>query len=318
MTTKVLKIGTRGSPLALAQANDVKAKLLAAHTHLTSDDVTITVISTAGDRILDRHLMQAGGKGLFTREIEDALLKGDIDLAVHSCKDMPTILPDGLVLAAFLEREDPRDVFLTADGRSFASLPEGATVGTASLRRRAQALAKRPDLNIITFRGNVDTRIRKLKEGEAEGTFLARAGLNRLGRDVEDMETLSADEFLPAPAQGIVTIETRAGDAATQAALKPLDHSPSRIAAEVERTVLRTLDGSCRTPIGAHAQVADGQVSLRAQLLSVDGQTLFEEAGRCPAEEAVALAKELATKIRTDAGEAFFETLKKEAEAAVA
>lgn len=175
-----IKIGTRGSPLALAQANDVKARLIAAHDDLNADNVHIVEIKTTGDRILDRHLMNAGGKGLFTKEIEDALLAREIDCAVHSSKDMPTSLPDGLILSTFLEREDPRDVFMSAKYASFADLPEGATLGTASLRRRAMALRVRPDLKVVTFRGNVQTRMRKLADGEADGTFLALAGLTAL------------------------------------------------------------------------------------------------------------------------------------------
>ena len=185
-----IKIGTRGSPLALAQANEVKALLLEAHADLSDDQIEIVVIKTTGDKILDRHLMTAGGKGLFTKEIEDALLDGSIDCAVHSSKDMPTSLPDGLTLSTFLPREDVRDVFISPRADSLLTLEKGATLGTASLRRRALALRLRPDLKVVTFRGNVQTRLRKLNDGEADATFLARAGLNRLGMENEATETL--------------------------------------------------------------------------------------------------------------------------------
>ena len=315
--TNKLTIGTRGSPLALAQAHDVKRRLLAAHDDLTEDTVAIHVMSTAGDRILDRHLMLAGGKGLFTKEIEDALLAGDIDLAVHSCKDVPTTLPDGLTLAAFLERENPHDVFLSADGSPFDALPNGATLGTASLRRRAQALRLRPDLKVVNFRGNVDTRLAKLKAGEAHGTFLARAGLNRLGKDIGG-ETLDAERFLPAPAQGIVTIEIREVDTATADRLNPLHHPASGTAALAERAFLQALDGSCRTPIAAHARVTGDRLTMTGQLLAVDGQQLFEETGDAPLVDAAALGRDLGLKERARAGETFFDQLKQDAERVVA
>ncbi|TNE64321.1 MAG: hydroxymethylbilane synthase [Alphaproteobacteria bacterium] len=306
-----IKIGTRGSPLALAQAEDVKARLVAAHTDLAPGNVEIVVIKTTGDRILDRHLMNAGGKGLFTKEIEDALIAGEIDCAVHSSKDMPTSLPDGLVLSTFLKREDARDVFISAAYGSLADLPEGATVGTASLRRRALALRARPDLKIVTFRGNVQTRLRKLKEGEADATFLARAGLNRLDMAAAATETLPLDTFPPAPAQGAVTVEIRDSDRAMKARLAPLHCAETALAVTAERAFLAALDGSCRTPIAAHATIADNRVMMRAMLLSLDGTTVFERSGEAAADldAAFLLGRDLGAQVRADAGEAFFETL---------
>lgn len=312
-----LRIGTRGSPLALAQATDVRARLLAAHAHLSDDDVEIITIKTSGDRILDRHLMTAGGKGLFTKEIEEALLAGDIDLAVHSSKDMPTTLPDGLKLAVFLKREDPHDAFISQKHAHFMALPEGAVLGTASLRRRAQALRLRPDLKVITFRGNVQTRLRKIEDGEADATFLAVAGLNRLEMPHVAMENLPLDDFLPAPAQGAVTIEIRSDDDAMTELLSALHHEETALAVMAERAFLARLDGSCRTPVAAYATLDGGILSMQAMLLSIDGQKQYAAQGstEANAEEAVALGLSLGDKIREDAGPAFFETLAREVEA---
>ncbi|NVJ98868.1 MAG: hydroxymethylbilane synthase [Alphaproteobacteria bacterium] len=315
-----MRIGTRGSPLALAQAEDVKARLLAAHDDLYDSTVEIVVIKTTGDRILDRHLMTAGGKGLFTKEIEDALLDGDIDCAVHSSKDMPTTLPYGLKLDVFLEREDPRDVFLSAKADSFVNLPEGAALGTASLRRRALALRLRPDLKVVTFRGNVQTRMRKLNEGEADGTFLARAGLNRLGMAEAATETLPLDQFPPAPAQGAVTVEIREGDMEMNARLAPLHHAETELAVTAERAFLGSLDGSCRTPIAAYAHLEGKTLHFRAMLLSIDGAQVFEQTGTCDAtiDQAAKLGKDIGAQIRKDAGEPFFEALARAIEAEIA
>ena len=309
--TATLKIGTRGSPLALAQAEDVRARLVAAHKDLSLDSIEIRVIKTSGDRILDRHLMNAGGKGLFTKEIEDALLDGSIDCAVHSSKDMPTTLADGLELAVFLEREDPRDVFISPRFSHFLDLPMGAVVGTASLRRRAQALRLRPDLKIVTFRGNVQTRLRKLGEGEADATFLALAGLNRLSMAATATEKLTLEDFLPAPAQGAVTVETRTGDDRMADRLLPLHHEDTALSVAAERALLAGLDGSCRTPIAAHATRQGNSIIMQAMLLSLDGQTVFQANGTASAAlgDAVLLGADLGEKIRADAGPTFFEGL---------
>lgn len=311
MTTPV-KIGTRGSPLALAQAKDVKARLISAHDHLTADDIQIVVIKTTGDRILDRHLMTAGGKGLFTKEIEDALLDGDIDCAVHSSKDMPTTLPDGCILSTFLPREDIRDVFIAKDAGSLMDLPEGAVVGTASLRRRALALRVRPDLQVITFRGNVQTRLRKLSEGQAQATFLARAGLNRMGMADVATETLDHVTFPPAPAQGAVTVEVRENDQTMQDLLAPLHCMETAEQVTAERAFLAALDGSCRTPIAGYARQDGDNLILRGVLLSLDGQQMFDVSQTAPRDQAVALGAAVGNAIRAQAGEDFFTELKKQ------
>ena len=224
MTAK-LKIGTRGSPLALAQADEVKAGLVAAHSSLGEDDIEIIKIKTSGDIIQDRLLIEEGGKGLFTKEIEEQLLAGDIDLAVHSTKDMPAKLPKGLEIGAYLKREDPRDAFLSPIAGSIKDLPKGAVVGTSSLRRQAQVLKVRSDLEVIPFRGNVGTRLEKMKSGEVAAILLAVAGLNRLGLQAEITSYLDFDEMLPAPGQGAVALETRVGDETTGGLLSPLNHT---------------------------------------------------------------------------------------------
>lgn len=309
--TAQLKIGTRGSPLALAQAHTVRDQIAAAHEDIGADDIEIVVIKTSGDRILDRHLMNAGGKGLFTKEIEEALIDGSIDCAVHSSKDMPTTLPDGLELSIFLKREDPRDAFISDKFSHFLDMPHGATLGTASLRRRAQALRLRPDLKVVTFRGNVQTRIKKLKEGEADATFLALAGLNRLGMAKAAAEKLSLEDFLPAPAQGAVTVEVRANDARMKNLLAPLHDHETALAVAAERALLAGLDGSCRTPIAAHATLQGNLVMMQAMLLSVDGATIHEAGGSCPAtlEDAHDLGTNLGATIREAAGPQFFTDL---------
>ena len=240
-----IRIGTRGSPLALAQATDVQARLMAAH-GLTAERCTIVVIKTSGDRILDRPLSEAGGKGLFTKEIEEALLDGSIDLAVHSMKDMPTELPTGLALACMLPREDVRDAFISLKYPTFAALPNGATLGTSSLRRAAQAAWARPDLTVVGFRGNVQTRLSKLAAGVADATFLAVAGLNRLGLADRITQAIPTEVMLPAVAQGAVGIEIRADDAMMLQLLRPLDDTPTHAAVTAERVFLRRLEGSCR------------------------------------------------------------------------
>ncbi|RMB00566.1 hydroxymethylbilane synthase [Eilatimonas milleporae] len=308
-------IGTRGSPLALAQANQVRDRLVAAHDDLEADSIRIEVIKTTGDRILDRSLMTAGGKGLFTKEIEDALLDGCIDCAVHSAKDMPTALPDGLMLAAFLVREDVRDAFISPVADCFENLPEGAVLGTASLRRRALALSRRPDLRVVTFRGNVQTRLKKLAAGEAHATFLAQAGLNRLGEAATATETLPLEDFLPAPAQGAITVECRENDTAMRARLTPLHHEKTAVCVRAERAFLSALDGSCRTPIAAHAHLQGTDLHLDGLLLSLDGRHVIRDQGNAPAEDAGPLGDGLGRSIRQTAGAGFFAQLEKDIEA---
>lgn len=313
-----VKIGTRGSPLALAQANEVKARLLEANRDLSPRSVEIIVIKTTGDKILDKHLMNAGGKGLFTKEIEEALLDGRIDLAVHSTKDMPTALPDGLILSTFLPREDVRDVFISDTAHNLNDLKVGATVGTASLRRRAQALAIRPDLNIITFRGTVETRMRKIKEGQADATFLALAGLNRLG--MADMAThiMPTASFLPAPSQGAVCIEIREGDSAIATLLTPLHCEVTATEVTAERAFLAALDGSCRTPIAAYATVDENNVLiLRGAIYSLDGRQCFSDERYGTAAQAFGLGTSCGKDIAERAGPAFFEQLNRDIEATI-
>lgn len=281
----VLKLGTRGSPLALVQANMVKHALAAAH------DIAceIHVIRTTGDSVQDRALAEIGGKALWTKELDRALLGGEIDLAVHSMKDVETIRPDSIAIAAMLERADVRDRLVGAD--SIAAIRENGVVGTSSPRRRAQVLRARPDLSVVLFRGNVDTRLAKLAAGEADATLLAAAGLERLGR--EDVGVaLAVEEMLPAPAQGAVGIECRADDAMTAALLAAIDHRATSRAVRAERAFLAALDATCHSPIAALATIADDMVTLRAELLSEDGGEYV--AGDASGADGEALARDLA------------------------
>lgn len=312
-----LRIGTRGSPLALAQAEDVKARLIQSHVDLSEDNVIIQVIKTTGDKILDQHLMNAGGKGLFTKEIEEALLNHDIDLAVHSSKDMPTKLPQGLELAIFLPREDSADAFISPKAANLAALPAGSTVGTASLRRRAQALRQRPDLNVITFRGNVQTRLKKLEAGEADATFLAMAGLNRLGQSSVATDILGEDMFLPAPAQGAVTVEIRNDDDILRQRLVPLHCKQTEQEVLSERAFLAALDGSCRTPIAGRARLLDGKLIFRGAIYSLDGQTVFEVQQTGDPDSAALIGEQAGRQLRAKAGSAFFDQLKADIEATI-
>lgn len=270
-----IRIGTRGSALALTQARIVRDGLASAH-RLDPATIDIVAISTGGDRLVDRSLSEAGGKGLFTREIEQALLAGEIDLAVHSSKDLPTQTPDGLKLAAFLEREDIRDAFVSLTAKSLEELPQGAKLGTSSIRRAAQMLRIRPDLVIVPFRGNVDTRLRRLADGVADATLLAVAGLNRLGRESEITVRLDPVRFPPAPAQGAIAIEIRRDDLRMESLAVALDHTATSAAVRAERAMLAVLDGSCRTPVGVHSLIESGRLSLHGQLLSPDGRDVVD------------------------------------------
>jgi hydroxymethylbilane synthase len=309
-----LRLGTRGSPLALAQTREVAERLAARHAELTeAGAIEIKVIRTSGDKIQDRRLAEIGGKGLFTKEIEEALLEGAIDAAVHSMKDMPTILPTGLVVSCILPREDPRDALICAvPAKSLAELPPGARVGTASLRRQAQLLMARPDLRVVPLRGNVQTRLRKLAEGEAEATLLALAGLRRLGQTAELRALLEPEVMLPAVAQGAIGVERRAEDQATAELLAVIDHRPSRLRVECERAFLAELDGSCRTPIAALAEfVEPGSkgVRLRGLIAAPDGSQSHAGERLCAADDALAAGRDLGAELRKTAGPAFFEQL---------
>ncbi len=304
MQAVTLRIGTRGSPLALAQSHEVRARLMAAH-DLPEEAFAITVIKTSGDQIQDRPLSEAGGKGLFTKEIEEALLAGSIDLAVHSMKDVPTALPDGLTIAVVLKREDVRDAFICLKSRSLSKLPAGAVIGTSSLRRQAQVLHARPDLKVVTFRGNVETRLKKLQEGVVDATFLACAGLNRLGMADHITERVSTGEMLPAVAQGAVGIEIRAGDERTAELIAPLDHQETALAVAAERALLARLEGSCRTPIAGLARLSQGEIELQGMVLSPDGAICHQARRRGRAATAIAIGEAVADDLLQQAGPDF-------------
>jgi hydroxymethylbilane synthase len=269
LSDRPVLIGTRGSPLALWQADHVRAGLLAAHGGAL--EPALSVITTSGDRIQERPLREFGGKGLFTKEIDEALLEGRVDMAVHSMKDLPTELPAGLAIAAVLRRADPRDAFISRAAASLAALPPGAVVGTSSLRRQAQVKRARPDLRVIDLRGNVETRLAKLDEGRADATLLAKAGLDRLGIASQATAILSTEEMLPAVAQGAIGVVARTDDDATRAVLAPLNDEASATAIACERTFLAHLDGSCKTPIAGLAEIANGAIRFRGLILTPDG-----------------------------------------------
>jgi len=257
------RIGTRGSPLALAQAYETRDNLIEAFPEMGEDGaIEIVVIKTTGDKVQDRALMEIGGKGLFTKEIDDAMLDGDIEIAVHSMKDVPTYLPNGIHLPCMLERHDVRDAFISNMTKSLWDLPQGAVVGTASLRRQSQILARRPDLKVVTFRGTVQTRLKKLDGGDVDGTMLAAAGLKRLGMEEFITETLDAEDFIPAVGQGAIGITCMENDDRVNAILDILNHKKTVVRVTAERAFLAVLDGSCRTPIAAHAWY-DGNDTLR-------------------------------------------------------
>lgn len=287
MKAPILRIGTRGSPLALAQASLVRDRLAMAHPHLRAmEAIELVIIRTSGDRILDRSLAEVGGKGLFTKELEEALLQRRIDFAVHSMKDVPTWFPAGLGIAAMPPREDPRDVFISRDGVGLDRLSPGATVGTAGLRRQAQILERRPDLKVVPFRGNVQTRLAKLEAGDVDATLLALAGLKRLGLAHVATEILDPSVMLPAAAQGAIGLETRLDDAETHALLAPLDCAETRVRVAAERALLAALDGSCRTPIAALATMERGRLKLVAKILSPDGSRVRYAEAEGPASAA--------------------------------
>jgi hydroxymethylbilane synthase len=300
-----LRIGTRGSPLALWQAHEVQARLAAAH-GIAPDAIAITVIKTSGDIIQDRPLSEVGGKGLFTKEIEQALSDNRIDLAVHSSKDMPTVLPDGLMLAACLPREDVRDAFISRKAATLADLPLAAVVGTASLRRQAMVKRLRPDLQVVPFRGNVETRLKKLDDGVVDATLLALAGLKRLGRADAATSILDADSFLPAVGQGAIGIETRADDRRTRDLVAAIGDPDTLTALTTERAFLAVLDGSCRTPIAGHARVAGGVLTFRGLILRPDGSEALETSRNGAAAEGAALGADAGRELKGRAAPDFF------------
>ena len=301
----MIRIGTRGSPLALAQAEEVKRRLLAAQP-LSPEAALIVPIRTTGDRITDRPLAEAGGKGLFTKEIDEALIVGSIDLAVHSAKDLPTRLAPGIAIAACLPRADVRDAFISQTAGTLAELPKGAALGTSSLRRQAMALRIRPDLRIVGLRGNVETRLRRIGEGAADATLLAAAGLTRLGLLSSARSLIEPDEWLPAVGQGIIVITARAGDAATAARLAPIDHHDSSVALHTERAFLDVLDGSCRTPIGGLAVLSGGAVWFRGIIVAADGSRAHATERRGAIGDAAALGADAGAELRRQGGPDFF------------
>jgi len=325
-----IRIGTRGSPLALAQAQEVQAKLASQH-GLKRDDLPIVVIKTSGDRIQDRPLSEVGGKGLFTKEIEEALYDRSIDIAVHSMKDLETEMPDGLAIAAVLEREDVRDAFISLKHKSLADLPKGAIVGTSSLRRRAQICHVRPDLRVVEFRGNVQTRLSKLEAGVADATFLACAGLRRLGQADRITAPIETSDMLPAVAQGAIAIQMRehemlvpdvspsslegsfgrsseseADGNALWHAVAALDHGPSHACVEAERAFLAELDGSCRTPIAGLAIWHGDSITFRGEILAPDGTKRYTTKCEGSRHDIVEMAKRAGNSLLAQAGEGFF------------
>ena len=307
-----LKIGTRGSPLALAQARETRARLMRAF-DLPQEAFGICVIKTTGDNrsLIDADiaLKTIGNKGLFTREIEEAMLAGRIDIAVHSTKDMPVAQPDGLTLDVFLPREDPRDAFVSLRYDSIAALPEGAIVGTSSLRRRAQLLAKRPDLNVVEFRGNVQTRLKKLADGVADATFLAMAGLNRMGMEGSAVDAIELDDMLPAVAQGTISIERRTDDLRARDMLAAIQDANTGQQMAAERAFLEALDGSCETPIAGLAVMEGDQMWLRGEILKPDGTQVFTGERCGPVTEGATMGLGLAQELLNQVGPDFFEAV---------
>ena len=301
-----LKIGTRGSPLALAQAYETRQRLMAAF-DLDEACFEIIVIKTTGDRILDRPLKEIGGKGLFTKEIEEDMLSGKIDIAVHSMKDMPTLQPDGLVLDTYLPREDVRDAFVSLNYDTLESLPHGSNLGSSSLRRRAQLMLKRPDLNVVEFRGNVQTRLKKLQDNVADATFLAAAGLNRLGMSEIIKSYLETDVMLPAVAQGAIGIERRQDDARSAHLLAAIHHTETGQRLAAERAFLAALDGSCETPIAGLAELDGSNLRLRGEVIRPDGSEAINDDQTAPIEDGAELGREMAQKLLSTAGPGFFD-----------
>jgi hydroxymethylbilane synthase len=308
LSNRPLLIGTRGSPLALWQAEHVRALLIDAHA-FEPDAVALSVITTSGDRIRDKPLRDFGGKGLFTKEIDEALLGGAVDLAVHSMKDLPTDLPPGIVIAAVLKRGDVRDAFISAKCESLAELPPGAVVGSSSLRRQAQVKRLRPDLQTIDLRGNVETRLKKLEQGMVDATLLALAGLERLSLTSHVTSVLPADEMLPAVAQGAIGISCRSDDAETRELLRALNDDRTATAVACERAFLGELDGSCRTPIAGLAEIMGGALRFRGLVLTPDGSEWHEVEKRGATEDAVSIGGSSGRELLALAGPNFLASL---------
>jgi len=302
--TTPLKIGTRGSPLAMLQAEEVRDALIASQPEL---NVQIIEISTTGDRIQDRTLVAIGGKGLFTKEIENALLDGTVDIAVHSAKDMLTEFPAGLILGPILPREDTRDGIISGSGQTLSEMPSGSIVGTASLRRQAQILALRPDIEVIPFRGNVQTRLRKLGEGQADATLLAVAGLKRLDRMDVLTQVFDTETLLPAVGQGAIALEIRADDERVMPAVEPLNDLKSAVEVSMERAFLAVLDGSCRTPIAglAIADLDANRIEFRGLVAKPDGSIVHSTTREGSIDDAVDMGEDAGRELKTEAGPNF-------------
>jgi hydroxymethylbilane synthase len=308
MPSAFARIGSRGSPLALAQARAVRERMASAH-GVAPEGIEIRVIRTSGDAIQDRPLAEIGGKGLFTKEIEEALLRNEVDLAVHSAKDMATQLPAGLAIAACLPREDPRDVFVSRVAETLAELAAGARVGTGSLRRAALVRRLRPDLVTVPLRGNVETRLRKLGEGVADATILALAGLRRLGLDNAATAILDVEMFPPAVGQGVIAIEARADDDQSRALVEAINDADAAIALACERAFLAVLDGSCKTPIAGYARLAGGRVQFSGLIVKPDGSAAHTVSRTGPVRDAAMLGADAGRELKAKAGPAFFALL---------
>lgn len=307
-----LRIGTRGSPLALAQAYETRERLIANFPELDADGaIEICVLKTQGDMILDKSLMELGGKGLFTKELDTALLGNEVDICVHSMKDVPTWLPEGTILPCTLPREDTNDAFIYKDGsvKSISELPDNSVIGTASLRRQAQLMAKNPTLKCVNFRGNVQTRLRKLDDGVVDATLLAIAGLKRM--DMADCATsvLDWDEMLPAVAQGAIGIQCRSDDERSLKYISALNHPETLACVTCERGFLEALDGNCKTPIAGQARVVDGQIKFRGLIAMPDGSQKFETESEGAIEDAHDIGRQAGEKLKAQAGEKFFEMM---------
>ena len=301
--SETIKIGTRGSPLALAQARETRARLMGALRREESS-FELVIIKTTGDMVRDRPLSEIGGKGLFTKELEEALLDGRIDVAVHSMKDMPAQMPHGLSLACVLPREDVRDAFISFVAKDLRSLPQGARLGSSSVRRTAQALRIRSDLISVPFRGNVETRLQKLRGGVADATFLAAAGLKRLGLAAHITALIDINTMLPAVAQGAIGLQIKQGNAAIAKAVSHIDHAESHVAVSCERAFMTALDGSCRTPIAGYATLIGGEIMFRGEALTLDGTQVFTASRRGAIADAAKLGRDAGEEVKAKGGSA--------------
>eukprot|EP00549_Striatella_unipunctata_P023878 CAMPEP_0118702722 /NCGR_PEP_ID=MMETSP0800-20121206/18070_1 /TAXON_ID=210618 ORGANISM="Striatella unipunctata, Strain CCMP2910" /NCGR_SAMPLE_ID=MMETSP0800 /ASSEMBLY_ACC=CAM_ASM_000638 /LENGTH=329 /DNA_ID=CAMNT_0006603997 /DNA_START=163 /DNA_END=1152 /DNA_ORIENTATION=+ len=307
-----LRIGTRGSPLAMAQAFETRKRLQEAFPELNEDDaIQICVMKTQGDMILDKSLMELGGKGLFTKELDTALLGNEVDICVHSMKDVPTWLPEGTVLPCTLPREDTNDAFIHKDGsvKTIAELPDNSVIGTASLRRQAQLMAKNPTFKCVNFRGNVQTRLRKLNDGVVDATLLAIAGLKRMDMDGCATAVLDWEEMLPAVAQGAIGIQCRSDDEKSLKYIGALNHAPTKACVDCERAFLEALDGNCKTPIAGQARIIDDKIVFRGLIAMPDGSQKFEITKEGAIEDAKVIGRTAGEEIKAEAGEKFFEMM---------